>query len=290
MNLHHLRVFHVTAKAGSITAASRELHVSQPALSRELKTFEDRLGVVLFERLPRGMRLTQAGISLAEYAQRLFEIARVAESSMKEIARGEAGHLHLAASNTVGTYVLPRYLARFREKHPGVAVSLFVGNTSQVAQGVADMRYSLGFIEGPLHVEGLVASPLMDDEVLPVVAAGHPLARRRKLAPRDLDGQPLLMREEGSGTRELVAELLQAQAVEAGSIMEFGNTEAIKQACLHGGGVAWLPAVSMQSELAQKSLVTLPCKALSLRRPFSLLRRPGSTDSPADQAFLSLLD
>jgi DNA-binding transcriptional LysR family regulator len=289
MNLHHLLVFHTIARTGSLTASSRQLHISQPALSRELRDLEERFGVTLFERLPRGMRLTQAGGVLAPYAERLFAIADAAEAEMKELAAARSGHLALAASNTIGTYVLPPLLARFRNAHPGVSVTLFVGNTTQVAQGVADLRYTLGFIEGPLHVDGLVSAPFQDDELLPVATPAHPLARRASVRPAQLAGAALLMRERGSGTRELIDALFGAFGISAGPIMEFGNTEALKQAAVHGGGVAWLPALSIQAELGNGTLAPLRAPQLSIRRPLSVVRRAGAASAPAERLFLRQL-
>ncbi|AZC31831.1 LysR family transcriptional regulator YeiE [Pseudomonas chlororaphis subsp. piscium] len=290
MNLHHLLVFHTTAKTGSITACAKALHISQPALSRELRKLEERFGLTLFERQPRGMRLTHAGEVLAEYADRLFDIARTADLAMKELASAKVGHLSIAASNTIGTYVLPRVLARFRRNNPGVKVSLFVSNTEQVAQAVADMRYSLGFIEGPLHINGLTATHFREDDLLPVVAAWHRLADATAINPRDLNDEPLLMREVGSGTRELIAAVLEDLDVQQGSIMEFGNTEAIKQAAIHGGGIAWLPAISITDELANDVLIPLPCAQLTLRRTLSIVRRAAVPDGPAERELLSLLE
>jgi LysR family transcriptional regulator, low CO2-responsive transcriptional regulator len=289
MNLHHLLVFHTIAKTGSITSSSKQLRISQPALSRELRELENRFGVALFERVPRGMRLTHPGQILAEYADRLFEAARAAELAMKEIANARIGHLSIAASNTIGTYVLPRLLAQFCNSNPGVKVSLFVGNTAQVAQGIADLRYSLGFIEGPLHIRGLIATRFLDDELLPVVAAWHRLAELPCVVPSDLDDEPLLMREMGSGTRELIVDILHDLKITTGPVMEFGNTEAIKQAAVHGGGIAWLPALSIGAELENGVLVPLSSDQLTIRRPLSVIRRTSAPGSPADEAFMRLL-
>lgn len=289
MNLHHLSIFHAIAETGSITAAAQRLHISQPALSRELKMFEDRLGIVLFERMPKGMRLTEAGRVLHGYATRLFALECSAEATMRELAEARSGRLSIGASNTIGTYVLPRVLAAFRQARPKVQVSLFVGNTGQVSQGVADMRFMLGFIEGPLHLDGLQATHLQDDEILPVVGAQHPLAG--KSAPRiaDLAGQALLMREEGSGTRELISELLRRHDIDDGDIMEFGNTEALKQAAIHHGGVAWLPHISMMGELADGRLRVLAIPELKIVRPLKLLRREQAPLEPLAELFLALL-
>ena len=289
MNLHHLLVFHTIAKTGSITSSSKQLNISQPALSRELRVLENRFGVTLFERLPRGMRLTNSGKILVEYADRLFEIAHAAELAMKDIASASTGHLSLAASNTIGTYVLPRMISKFCNSNPGIKVSVFVGNTAQVSQGIAEQRYSLGFIEGPLHVRGLTAIRFGDDILLPVVAAGHRLANVPDVVPSDLDDEPLLMRELGSGTRELITDILHGLKIVEGPVMEFGNTEAIKQAVIHDAGIAWLPALSIRTELENGALVPLASDQLTIRRSLNVIRRDSSPGSPANDAFIRLL-
>jgi LysR family transcriptional regulator, low CO2-responsive transcriptional regulator len=289
MNIHHLAIFNAIAETGSISAAAQRMHISQPALSREIKDFEERLGVKLFDRLPRGMRMTHAGEVLHEYALRLFEIAHIAEASMKEMADARMGSLSIGASNTNGTYVLPQRLAVFRRTNPGVRITMFIGNTEQISQGVADMRFTLGFIEGPLHVAGLIAEKFEKDELLPVVAADHGLSKKRRLLATDINGQPLLMREKGSGTRELIAETLDANDVKQGSVMEFGNTEALKQAAMHGGGIAWLPRISIAKELDEGRLQLLPIKRLMIQRPLSVIRRANAHLGPAGEAFLKTL-
>ena len=289
MNLHHLAIFATVAATGSLTASARKLHVSQPALSRELKAFEQRLGVTLFERHAKGMRLTQAGEVLNRYAVRLFELERTAEAAMQEIAGALRGRLTLGASNTIGTYVLPPLLAAFRRQRPRVEISLFVGNTEQVSQGVDDMRFMLGFIEGPLHLQGLRSSVFQHDEIMPVAAPDHPLFARQTLEPADLAGEALLMREHGSGTRELIAAALQRQNITPGETMEFGNTEALKRAAVHGGGIAWLPRICMLNELADGSLRTLPVRALTITRPLMMVQRENAHLEPAAEAFVRLL-
>ncbi|HEV7135712.1 MAG TPA: LysR family transcriptional regulator [Steroidobacteraceae bacterium] len=289
MNLHHLSIFAAVAGTGSLTASARKLHISQPALSRELKTFEGRLGVTLFERHSRGMRLTQAGEVLHHYAKRLFELERAAETTLSEIAGARRGRLAIGASNTIGTYVLPRLLAAFRAQRPEVEVSVFVGNTEQVSEGVDDMRFNLGFIEGPLHRAGLHAAIFQQDEIVPVAAPGHPLLRKRRLTPADVSGQPLLVRESGSGTREVVAAALARHGVVKGRTMELGNTEALKRAAMHGGGIAWLPRICMVSEVRAGTLRELPLRELTIVRPLMVLSRDGAPVEPAAAAFLQLL-
>lgn len=289
MNLHHLSIFHAVAEAGSLSVAAKRLHISQPAISRQLKWFEASLGLVLFERVPRGMRLTQAGEVLHDYAKRLFEIESAATAAMREIAGLDRGTLSIGASNTIGTYLLPAWLAKFRQKYPMIAVSVFIGNTAQVSEGVADLRFSCGFIEGPLHFAGLRVERLLYDEIFPVVAATHPLATRKRIDLDSLATQPLLMRESGSGTREVVSAMLEALKIVPTNVMCLGNTEALKQAALEGGGIAWLPRLSMERELAAGELVPLRGPKLKIRRALNMVRGSSPHMAPAGEAFLGVV-
>lgn len=289
MNLHHLAIFHAIAETGSMSAGAERMHISQPAVSRELKEFERRMGVLLFERMPRGMRLTEAGEMLRDYATRLFEIARMAEAAVRELSEARQGQLSIGASNTIGTYILPHLVARFRHAYPGIRISMFVGNTEQVSQGVSDLRFMLGFVEGPVHMPGLQMEPFSKDEIVPVVSSNHPLNRKKRLRNADLSGQPLLMREPGSGTRELIELCLHRHGILPGGIVEFGNTESIKQAVLHGGGIAWLPRVCTHRELVDGDLVKLPLKRLAIQRWLNVIRRSGGYTAPPAAAFLTLM-
>ncbi len=151
------------------------------------------------------------------------------------------------------------------------------------------MRFMLGFIEGPLHVQGLRTTVFQHDEIVPVAAPDHPLLKHKALTASDLAGEPLLMREHGSGTRELIASALQHQHIEPGEIMEFGNTEALKRAAVHGGGIAWLPRICMLAELRTGQLRELPLPELTITRPLMMVQRESAQMEPAAEAFVRLL-
>lgn len=281
MNLHHLAIFHAVARTGSLSRASDVMHVTQPALSRELRAFEQRLGVRLFDRHPRGMRLTEPGRLLADYAERLFALEAEASAAMDAAASARRGRFAIGASNTVGTYVLPAILAAFRREQPAVDIALHVDNTRNVAEGVADMRYLIGFVEGPLHVEGLTATTFRTDVIVPVLAAE--LANEAG----DQSALPLLLREPGSGTRELIDGRIAATPMAGASVMEFSNTEALKQAAIHGGGVAWLPRIAIVDELARGVLVIFGSEGLQITRELRLVTRRDAYLPPVAEAFVA---
>lgn len=283
MNLRHLAVFHAVAQTGSLSRASDVLHVTQPALSRELRAFEQRLGVKLFDRHPRGMHLTEPGRLLAGYADRMFALEAEASAAMSAAASARHGRFAIGASNTVGTYVLPAILAAFRRARPAVDIALHVDNTRHVAEGVVDMRYLIGFIEGPLHVDGLVAETFRADVIVPVIAAD---LAAEKPAEESL---ALLLREPGSGTRELIDARIEATPMARAPVMEFSNTEALKQAAIHGGGIAWLPRIAIGNELERGILQVHGPKDLQITRDLRMITRRDAYLPPAAEAFIAAI-
>jgi DNA-binding transcriptional LysR family regulator len=272
MNLRHLSVFHGVAKAGSVNAAARLLHTSQPAVSRELRTLEERLGVPLFDRLPRGMRLTEAGQILLGYAERIFGLDEAAERAMRELADLEGGQLAIGASNTLGTYLLPTCLAAFHIRYPKVAVQLEVGNTQEIVKGVLDSRYAVGFVEGRVQDEAIEAKEFRRDRIVAVVAPGHSLAGARALPVRLLAQTPAIIREPGSGTREIVERAFSRHRITLRCGLQINNSEALKRATLAGGGVGWISELCVVEELRSGRLIALKTPDLSLERPLYSLR------------------
>ncbi len=286
MNLRHLAVFHAVAKARSVNAAAALLHTSQPAISRELRTLEERLQTPLFDRLPRGMRLTEAGEVLLGYAERIFALDQAAERAVREIADLEHGQLAIGASNTVGTYLLPALLARFRERHPGLDLSLEVTNTEHVVQGVRSLRFGLGFVEGHIRDEAFEVHEFQRDRIVAVVAPDHPLARQPRPGLRSLAAAPAILREAGSGTREIVDEAFARKGLALRRSLEIGNSEALKRAAMAGGGVGWISELCVEDELRSGRLVALPTPQLALARPLYWLRLNDRSPSRSAAAFL----
>lgn len=286
MNLRHLAVFHAVAKAGSVNAAAPLLHTSQPAVSRELQILEGRLGMPLFDRLPRGMRLTDAGQVLLSYAERIFGLETAAERAMRELADLESGQLAIGASNTIGTYLLPGFIARYHRLHPRIRLSLAIGNTGEVVKGIHDARYTLAFVEGSVHDETLEVREIRRDRIVAVAAPGHVLAGRRELPLRALAEAPALLREHGSGTREIVDQAFAHHGLTLGDSLEIGNSEALKRVALEGGGVGWLSELCVVQELAAGSLVALDTGALELQRSLFALTLRGRHLAPSALLFL----
>jgi len=286
MNLHHLRVFLAVAEAGGIGAGAARLHISQPAVTREIRELEASVGLALFDRQPRGVRLTEGGQRLLHYAQRIFALERTAEQDMRGFAGLSGGELRLGASATLGAYLLPPLIERFHARHPGLLIDLRVSNTRAVTEQLDEGRISLGFVEGPFQQGEYACRLFARDALLPVTGPDHPLAGRPGLKAADLTGHALYLREPGSGTRACVEQAYARHGLDLRARMSIGSTEALKRLVARGAGIAWLSERTVEAELASGRLVRLDLDDLRVERDLHVLWRAADTLSPAPAAFL----
>jgi DNA-binding transcriptional LysR family regulator len=252
---------------GSISAAADAHRVSQPAASMRLRSLERVLGLQLLERVRTGARLTPAGTATVEWAGavlRGMEDLLAGTAALRSDARS---HLRIAASLTVAEYLVPGWLRSFASEQVDVGVSLEMGNTTHVGAMVAHGEVELGFIEGPRPPGALRAREICDDELVVVVSRLHPWARRRRpLTPDELGRTPLILREPGSGTRDILTEALGVHGLDVRPLMELGSTTAIKAAAIAGTAPAVLSKLAVDAEIRAGELVVIDCAGLDLRR------------------------
>lgn len=289
MNRNHLALFHQVAQAGGISLGAQAARISQPAVSRQIAELEGALGVRLLDRLPRGSRLTEAGEILAEYARRWVLIEQTAEAAVADYKHLRQGSLSIGASLTVGGYFLPPVLARFRERHPSVGLSVRIANTGQIEAELLDGTLDVGFTEGPLASAELESKAFYEDELVAVVAPSHPLAGRPKVSAREFCAEPMILREAGSGTRAAIEAALRKKKLPLRPALELASPEGIKNAVVAGLGVAFVSRLVAALDLKSGLLHEVPLSDLSIRRPFHWQRIAGRARSPAHQALMELL-
>ncbi|MDI7276436.1 MAG: LysR family transcriptional regulator [Anaerolineae bacterium] len=289
MELRQLRAFERVVSCGSFSRAADELALSQPAVTAQIQALERELGVRLLERLPRRVLTTSAGETLLPYARGLLNLEEDARRALEELRGLQAGTLRVGASPTIGTYLLPSVLGELKRRHPGLRVIAEIQPTHHVAEALETHALDVGLVEAPVASAALAAEPFHSDDLVLVVPAGHPWAARRSIRPGELAGQPLIAREPGSGTRQLVEERLRALGVEAAPALELGAIEAIKNAVAAGLGVAFISRLAIQPEQRLGTLAVVPVKGLDLRRPFYRLLHRRRQPSPAVRAFLDAL-
>ncbi|MGQ0698704.1 MAG: LysR family transcriptional regulator [Panacagrimonas sp.] len=289
MNLNHLSIFQAVAASGSVSAGAQALHLSQSAVSKQLGEFEHALGVMLFDRLPRGVRLTEAGRLLQGYANNLIAVESEAEAAIRDLKLGVRGRLRIGASRTVGAYLMPALLAQFRRKYPDVELFLHVDSTAVIEQKLIVSEIDIGFTEGILGSELLDYRVFASDELVLIASPGHPITRQNPAPLTAVVQHPLLMHEVGSGTRAVTEKAFSAKKIALRPSMTLASTEAIKHTVATGVGIAVLSAFAVRTELAAKTLTVVRMKGLRIDRPLYRIQRRGMWSSPPLEAFVAML-
>lgn len=247
-----LTVFRAVAEHLSFRKAAEELHLTQPAVSLQIKALEEDLDVQLFDRTGRRPRLTAAGVLLAKYAQKSGEILELAGYEVSSLGGNGAGRLSLGASTTIAQYVLPALLGGFLKVHPRVRPTLVSGNTEHIVEALEQGTIALGFIEGPPRSANVRTEAFLRDELVLIAPVTHAWSRRRALTPAEVAAGPLLMRERGSGTRRIIELALEHVGVginKLNVVMELDSTEAIKSAVAAGYGAGFVSRSAIAADL-----------------------------------------
>ncbi len=291
MNIHQLRLFLAVVQRRSFSRAAEAEHLTQSAVSQQIEALEREHRVRLFERLPRRIELTDAGMALLPYAERITALLDEAAHALAEVRGVASGRLRVAASPTPATYWLPPLLGAFARRHPGVELLLDVDVSARAAQRVADGESALGIVEGLAADVRLEATVLLEDELLLVAPPAFvPCGEAGGvLQPTELGSLRYLAREPSAFTRTLVDERLRGLGVAWPAAMELGNIEAIKRAVIAGLGASFVSRFAVADEIAAGRLHGWRVAGLDLRRPWYLLQRAGVRPGPAAAAFLRLL-
>ena len=289
MNRNHLALFHAVAQAGGISRGAERLHVSQPAVSKQIKELEDALGIRLLERLPRGSRLTDGGKLLAQYVQRMAVVEEETARAIEEFRGLKRGRLAVGASTTIGAYLLPQVFGEFHRQHPDIELQLEIANTETIQNQLMEGTIEVGLTEGLMEAEHLDSEVFHEDELVAIAPRGHPLLKQKRVTARELCREPFILREAGSGTRAVVERALGKRGLTVKPVLSLASPEAIKRAVIAGVGVAIVSRLAISCELQIGSLAVIPVKDLVIRRPLHLQKLRSKNPSPAVSQFLRLL-
>jgi DNA-binding transcriptional LysR family regulator len=267
--LRQIEVFVATAQKGSVTQAAAAVGMTQSAASMALADFESQLRTRLFDRTGKRLVLNEDGRALYPQAVEMVERAHELEKLFGK--EGRAVNLRLGASSTIGNYVLPQLIGQFRSGRPGSRFELEVGNTRQVMQSVRHFEVDVGFVEGPCMDPDIEAIFWRKDALAICAAPGHPLAQPGAATAEALREADWILRERGSGTREVVEQLLTSQLGGIRLAMELGGTEAIKRAVESGIGISCLPKIALVGAVERGNLVALDTPFLELTRALHIL-------------------
>ncbi len=288
ISLRKLEVFAAVAQLGSVTKAAKQLFLSQSAISMALADLENHHDGELFIRRGRTLILNDRGKLLLPLAKGILKQASDFAKHLESSAQEPTGELNIGASTTIGNYLLPLLVANFSKKYPKARIVMQVGNTEIISESLVQGQLDLALIEGPCHIDSLRQTHWRDDQLVIIAAPDHPWRTERKVTQRKLLTAEWIMRETGSGTREVFERALGVSLKRLPAFVELGHTEAIKKAVEAGLGVSCLSRLAVQREIDLGVLIAIPT-ALDLSRSLTLLRPDSEYQSPLLKAGLGML-
>jgi DNA-binding transcriptional LysR family regulator len=291
MDIQELEAFWWIAKTGSFNRAAERLYLTQPSVTARIQALEKELGQSLFERKPRGVRLTDAGRVLLPHAERVLQDIRKARQAVTDLGAATGGTLMVGSALTTTTYALPEVLSKFKSAHPAVEVAVRTGRSQQIQQLVLEDAVPLGFVHSPLTSHPDVETiPLYSEPIVLVVPPGHALAGRSEVTAEQLAGQAFINSDRASGYWALVEQFWASAGLAPRVTMELDSIEAAKRMVMYGLGIAMLPQGTVEGELRTKQLVVLPVAGTEhLTRLTLLIHRRGKVWSGITRAFLEIL-
>jgi len=284
-----LQVFHTVARLLSFTKAADSLHMTQPAVTFQVRQLEEYFNTRLFDRTHNRISLTEVGEKVYTYSEQILGLYREMDNDIRILTGEIIGVLVIGASTTVAEYMLPRLLGEFQELYPNVKLRLKVSNSLSIVHMVENNDIDIGIVESTVLNKSLAVESCWQDNLVVIVAPGHPLADKESVHVSELKNYPFISREEGSGTRDVLSDYLEENGMSMNDLdlsMEFGSPEAIKNAVESGLGISIVSETTLAKELQLNSLVSVKVDP-PIQRPFSLVHQRQKFRIRAMQEFLN---
>jgi len=289
VHLNHLRVFYHAAKYRNFSLAAKSLYITQPAVSVQIKLFEESCNLKLFKRRGRKLYLTDEGQALYEYARKIFEYEKQIEDAIEEMRELKRGILRLGTTKTYARYFMPFLISKFREAYPHIKIYLDEGSSLDMANSLLEFGNELAIVAKTEDIPDICFLPFSREELIVVLPPDHALTRKRAVSIKDLTGEPIIMKEKGSGTRNVVSELFLREGLIPDILMETGNTEFIKELVQRGDGITFLVKEAVMAELMEKKLATVSIKGKGAFLDVNIAYLNDQHLSFPAQAFLNML-
>lgn len=273
-----LKVFYTVAQRLSFTKAASELFITQPAVTKHIKELEQQLNQQLFKRNGNNIAITPAGKVLERYAEKIFQTYTDLENELTQLNNLEAGTLHIGASTTVAQTILPKLLALFKKAYPKVMFNFIQANTDQISQMVLAEKIDIAIVEGAAHSAQLAYTDFAKDEIVLVTAANNKLSKKAEISPKQLPTIPLVLREAGSGTLDVIFNALAGVHINPKDLnieIQLESSIAIKQYLLYSETATFLSIQSVVSELKYNELSIIDIKGLEIFRTFQFIQLHG---------------
>ncbi len=290
INLNQLRIFYYAAKHQSFTLAAHDLFITQPAVTAQVKTFEESCGLKLFKKRGRRVYLADEGRTLFQYAQKIFDYEKRIENALEDMRELKRGILRIGTTKAYARYFMPLLLSTFHEKYPNINIELNEGSSLEMSLSLLELKNEVAIIAKTGDMTGLHFIPFSQEEMVLIVAPDHRLACGRPVTFKDLTEEPFIMKDKGSGTRRLVDRLFSRDDCTPNILMEVSNAEFIKQLVQRGEGISYLVHEAVAVELAEKKLAAVPLKDEKIYLDVSIAYLKGSPLSPPAKAFVDILE
>lgn len=288
LTIRQLQVFEAAARLGGYTRAAEALHLSQPAVSQQIRQLEEQSGMPLFDQIGKKVHLTDAGRALYHHAQLILGQVLEAQLTLEELRGVQRGQLNITVASTAN-YFAPRLIAAFSQRYPEVKVTLDVSNREHILALLGDSDKDLAIMGRPPDEANLVAHPFMENPLVVIAALSHPLAREHAIPLARLANEPFITRESGSGTRMAAERFFAAEGIARQTVMEMSSNEAIKQAVQAGLGLGIVSIHTLEMELALQRLAILDVTGFPILRHWYAVHRQGKRFSAVAQAFLDFV-
>jgi DNA-binding transcriptional LysR family regulator len=289
LNLNQFRVFYYAAKNLSFTAAAGELYITQPAVTTQIKSFEEFCSLKLFKKKGRRIYLTDEGKSLYAYAAKIFKYEKEIEHVIDDMRELKRGILSLGTTKAYARYFMPLMITTFHKNYPNIKIQLNEGSSLDMIHSLLDFKIEVAVIARAEENPGVNFLPFSREEMTVILSRNHPLVKKKAFTFSDLATVPFIMREKGSGTRKLVEELFEAEQCTPDILMETSNTEFIKQLVQRGEGVSFVVKEAVAVELKEKKLASVPLKGPKVYLDVSIAYLKDQMLSPPARAFVDTL-
>ena len=271
MNLNQLKIFYYAAKNGNLSSAANELFITQPAVTKGIQRLQEHYEIKFIDFVGKKLMLTDAGEVLYQIAEKIFEMEKQAEESIRDFQQRKRGQIRVLSSESFGDYYLPHIIIPFSKAYPLVRVSMNILPTEQVVEKTASLNCDLGFISYPVEHKKLSVREVLEDKLVIITAPNHPLAHKKNLKPKDLEGQNFIMHEKGSAPRRAIEELIRKNNISIGIPLELSSNRAIKRAVEESTGIALISRKVANEEIRAKRLKAINVADPSMTRKFFLI-------------------
>lgn len=271
MNDRSLRIFHEVAKSLNMTVVAQKMFISQSAVSQTIHDLEREFGIKLFSRIGKKLYLTEEGEIWLNYVRRILNVYNEGLNAIDMMKKLQSGRLKIGASTTIGIYVMPQISGKFMKLYTGIDFSIAIENTKVIIENLKNNKIDFGFVEGPVSTDEIVVENFCEDELVLIVSPEHPWAKLGSVDAAELVNEKFIMREIGSGTREVFEDILNANQIRFSIAFELGNTEAIKKAVEAGLGVSCISRRCIYHEVKAGRLCIVNIRGVVFLRRFNLV-------------------